>query len=159
MGAGGKKAAAAPKAPTSWEKVYAAIMINKSKGRKGASRPAIYSAIGNAHPGTSIAAVRRAIAKAIDEGMLVYGASKQRFKLTDKAKEAMKPKKKKKPAKKKAKKTKKKKKKVAKKKSKKKSAKKKKKVTKKKKTSKKKKKTTKKKAAKKKKKPAKKKAK
>merc|ERR1712083_66257 len=103
---------------------------NKSKV-KGASRAALYKAIGDAHPGTSVAAVRRAIAKAIDEGMLVHGSSNARFKITDKAREAMKPKKKGRPAKKKAKKpkkkkTKKKKKKPAKKKSKKKTAKKKK---------------------------------
>merc|ERR1712187_453727 len=70
-------------------------------GRNGFSRSALYNEIGNAHPGTSVAAVRRAIAKAVDDGMLVHGSSKARFKITDKAKESMKPKPKKKPAKKK----------------------------------------------------------
>merc|ERR1712051_425424 len=104
--------------PTAWEKIFVAIKANKSRG-KGASRAAIYKSIGDAHPGTSVAAVRRAIAKAIDEGMLVHGSTNARFKITDKAREAMKPKKKKKPAKKKAKKAKKPKKKKTKKKKKK----------------------------------------
>ena len=66
------------------------------KDRKGASRTALYAAIGNSHPGTSVAAVRRAIHKMFDTGLLVHGATKMRFKLTDKGKEALKPKKKKK---------------------------------------------------------------
>merc|ERR1712083_391588 len=83
-----------PEGPSSQTKILDAMKTIKD--RKGPSRTAIYTAIGNAHPGTSIAAVRRAIHKMIDTGLLVHGASKMRFKLTDKGKEAMKPKKKKK---------------------------------------------------------------
>merc|ERR1712046_143784 len=76
------------------------LVINAIKGNKnklkGASRKAIYTAIGKLYPGTSIAVVRNTIKKAVADGTLVEGASKSRFKLTDKARELIKPPKKKK---------------------------------------------------------------
>ena len=82
------------KAPTCFEKTAEAILSIRG-GTKGASRAAIYKAIGAAYPGTPAGPVRRAINKAIESGLMEYGSSKQRFKLTADGEAALKPKKKK----------------------------------------------------------------
>ena len=110
-----KKAASKPSKPSCFAMVCAAIKAKKGTFGKGVSRAFIYSHIGDNHSGTAVAAVRRAMSKAMDAGLLEHGSTNQRFKLTEagKAKAAPpKPKKKKKkakkrPAKKKRKKTKK----------------------------------------------------
>ena len=162
--AGEKKKATKPSGPSSAQKVYEALKSKTSRG-KGLSRAYIYKWIGDNYPGTSVAAVRRAITKGCTDGTFKAGETKARFLLTDEGKKKFGPKpKKKKPKKKKAKKKKPKKKKSKKKKPKKKKSKKKKASKKKKdkkkskKESSKKKKSSKKKAAKKKKKSGKKKA-
>ena len=101
--AGGKakvKAPAKPKKPTCLHMCFQAIKAIRKGGSKGRSRAAIYNWIGENFAGTSQAAVRRALVKGIADGYLTHGNGKQRFKLTDKAREAMKPKPKKKKAKK-----------------------------------------------------------
>merc|ERR1711879_1105415 len=85
-----KKKATKPAGPTSFKKVCDAIKAKKY-ARGGVSRSFIYKHIGDNHSGTSVAAVRRAVSKAIADGLLEYGASKQRFKLTDKGKEKIAP--------------------------------------------------------------------
>merc|ERR1712026_359306 len=58
-----------------------------------------YKWIGETYPGTSAPAVRRAVTKLLEEGFIVHGKTKARFKLTDEGKAkffAPKPKKKKK---------------------------------------------------------------
>merc|ERR1711953_62652 len=116
-----KKKASKPAGPSSFMKVCEAIKAKKGTFGKGVSRSFIYKHIGDNHSGTSVAAVRRAISKAVDDGLLEVGATKQRFKLTDAGKKKIAPpkpkKKKKKKAKKKASKKKRKKKKKKKKKS------------------------------------------
>merc|ERR1711879_895206 len=97
------KGDAKPKGPKLIYLVMDAIK-NDRHNRKGTSRPIIYKSIGNARPGTSMAAVRNAISKAIADDVLVYGETKARFKLTDKAREMLKPQKPKKKKKKKKKK-------------------------------------------------------
>merc|ERR1711973_906105 len=98
-----KKKSTKPAGPTSFKKVCDAIKAKKGTFGKGVSRSFIYKHIGDNHSGTSVAAVRRAISKAITDGLLETGATNARFKLTDagKKKIAPKPKKKKKKAKKK----------------------------------------------------------
>jgi len=141
--------------PTAAGKVAESLKSKSSFG-KGLSRAYVYKWIGEQYPGTSVAAVRRAITKGIAEGTLQYGKTNARFLLTKEGREKWAPKKKKtkkKAAKKPKKASKKKKKKTTKKTSKKKKASGKKKVGKKKKVSSKKtptKKTSKKKAGKKK---------
>merc|ERR1712007_232279 len=126
--------------PTAAGKVAESLKSKSSFG-KGLSRAYVYKWIGEQYPGTSVAAVRRAITKGIAEGTLKHGKTNARFLLTKEGREKWAPKKKKKPAKKavkkpkKASKKKKKKKKPAKKGSKKKKSSGKKKATKKKKTS------------------------
>ena len=98
-----KKRASKPAGPSSFAKVCEAIKAKKH-ARGGVSRPFIYKHIGDNHSGTQVAAVRRAISKAVADGFLEVGATKQRFKLTDAGKQKIappKPKKKKKAVKKK----------------------------------------------------------
>ena len=94
------KGPAKPKKPTCLHMCFKAIKAIRQGGSKGKSRAAIYNWIGENFAGTSQAAVRRALVKGIADGSLVHGVTNQRFKLTDKAREAMKPKPKKKKAKK-----------------------------------------------------------
>merc|ERR1711959_118898 len=54
---------------------------------RSVSRSRIYQEIGKKYPGTLLAAARRAIQKALDEGILIYGETRARFKLTEKGKE------------------------------------------------------------------------
>ena len=98
-----KKKASKPSGPSCFEKVCAAIKAKKGTFGKGVSRSFIYKHIGENHSGTSVSAVRRAISKAVEAGLLETGATNARFKMTDagKKKIAPKPKKKKKKAKKK----------------------------------------------------------
>ena len=86
-----KKAPAKPKGPTSFAKVCEAIKAKKGTFGKGVSRSFIYKHIGDNHSGTSVAAVRRAISKAVADGLLETGATKQRFKLTDAGKKKIAP--------------------------------------------------------------------
>ena len=114
-----KKKASKPAGPSSFAKVCEAIKAKKH-ARGGVSRSFIYKHIGDNHSGTQVAAVRRAISKAVADGFLEVGATKQRFKLTDAGKQKIappKPKKKKKKAAKKKKASKKKRKKTVKRKS------------------------------------------
>merc|ERR1711972_1096699 len=99
----GKNMSAAPKKKKPAKPAKEAILpvvlksVKSCKGgAKGVSRAKLYVAIGEARPGTAVAAVRRCISKAIESEVLAYGATKQRFKLTDKARDMMKPKPKKK---------------------------------------------------------------
>merc|ERR1712062_193939 len=70
---------------------------SKSHFGKGLSRQYIYKWIGDNYPGTSVAAVRRAVSKCISEGYIAHGVTNARFKLTKEgqAKFFAKPKKKK----------------------------------------------------------------
>ena len=115
-----KKKASKPAGPSCFVKVCEAIKAKKGTFGRGVSRSFIYKHIGDNYSGTSVAAVRRAISKAVADGLLETGATKQRFKLTDAGKKKIappKPKKKKKKAAKKKKASKKKRKKTVKRKS------------------------------------------
>jgi len=78
--------------PTTWEKVREALLI--SKYSKGTTRSHIYKSIGDAHPSTSVASVRRIIATAFNDGRLVHGKSNARFLLTRKGRKVNREKKK-----------------------------------------------------------------
>merc|ERR1711879_877569 len=67
---------------------------------KGLSRQYIYKWIGDHYPGTSLAAVRRAVTKCIAEGYIAHGVTNARFKLTKEGTAKFFAPKKKKPAKK-----------------------------------------------------------
>merc|ERR1711997_169425 len=87
-----KKKASKPAGPSCFVKVCEAIKAKKGTFGKGVSRSFIYKHIGDNHSGTSVAAVRRAISKAVDAGLLENGATKQRFKLTDAGRKKIAPK-------------------------------------------------------------------
>merc|ERR1712050_262033 len=77
---------------------FAEALKSKNSFGKGVSRPYCYKWIGDTYPGTSLSAVRRAVSKMVEEGLIVHGKTKARFKLTDEGKAkffAPKPKKKK----------------------------------------------------------------
>merc|ERR1739838_1292611 len=97
-----KKKASKPAGPSCFVKVCEAIKAKKGTFGKGVSRSFIYKHIGDNHSGTSVAAVRRAISKAVADGLLEAGATKQRFKMTEAGKKKMAPPKPKKKKKKKA---------------------------------------------------------
>merc|ERR1712039_1039341 len=86
-----KKKPAKPAKPALITVIIDAIKASKQKV-KGASRTNIYKILGTTRPGTSVAAARRALAKAIESETLAYGATNSRFKLTDKARDLVKPK-------------------------------------------------------------------
>ena len=73
--------------PTCIIKVIEAIKEHSRYARRGVSRVRIYKQIGKTYPGTLLAAARRAIHKALDEGILTHGETNARFKLTEKGKE------------------------------------------------------------------------
>jgi len=62
-------------------KIFEAIVQSIGSG-SDVTRPRIYKYIGNNYPGTRMAAVRRALAKAVEDGVLAYGRTTQRFKMT-----------------------------------------------------------------------------
>merc|ERR1712217_975649 len=67
--------------PTAAQKFCEALK-SKSHFGKGLSRQYIYKWIGDHYPGTSLAAVRRAVTKCIAEGYIAHGVTNARFKLT-----------------------------------------------------------------------------
>jgi hypothetical protein len=67
--------------------VFESIKEHSRYARRGVSRVRIYKQIGKTYPGTLLAAARRAIHKALDEGILTHGETNARFKLTEKGKE------------------------------------------------------------------------
>ena len=75
-----------PKTASIWEKIAYAIQVTH-EANQGASRSAIYGNIGDNHPGTGVRAVRNALSKAKEDGLLERGSTSQRFQLTDKGRD------------------------------------------------------------------------